>query len=812
MNTPHENAMPSGMKQALCLAAVESGSLLVYVLAAYTGRMPDGGLAFAATRHVVLRAMAAPAFVAVLLAGVALVLRLTGADRPVLRAARVMLPSTLLLVLPVVVFVLHPLGVPPWIGALATSGLLIPLAAALSAMLFIVEVRETSFGQTAAGRFNRLPSWVTGSLVFVLASGFYLTASLQDDRWRGLVGDEPHYLLLTESLQRHHTSNQAAALRDPRVPPEISCIKPHRAARSPYGKIYSVHHIGLPVLLVLPHALLGYRGVLLFFNLAAGLVALNIFLLTHSVTGRRALAAGVALLMAATVPLAFYFRCVYPDLIAALFAVYAYRVFREGSGTAGWRFCLAVGMAAFLPWLHVKYLILSACLGASYLAAGGWKAWRRLPVMAVIYAISGAAMMIYFSSTLGTWKPTAQYHESHAAISPFLFRGAAGLFWDRDHGLLAYSPYVLLAAAGLWPLWRDRRREAAGLLFIILPTFVIVSSHWMWWGGPCPAGRFLLPILPFMAPFVAAGFGTLRTFSLRAAAAVPVVFALVVAAASLADPVMLAFHHHIGYRLFPALDGYPALPTFFIHRSKNVPASSWTFLAWWMLPAVCLAVWGVLARRQHATRPGSDVACILRGTAFAGLLVLLPGVYSIAYNRQAGNDPQVIDANRRLAQLNLPLALLFQPLHQARADTADFISRLPITYSKTVKLTKKASGTFAEDRTGGPLWILNGPYTVLYPVSYRMQFNVTATGPAGREIGLVSVDTDQGLVNLAQKAVIAQEGEQVISIDIHPGKIEKEVEFRTCLTAPGRIKVDSVAVTVMAAGPSQTSTGAEAPH
>jgi hypothetical protein len=189
--------------------------------------------------------------------------------------------------------------------------------------------------------------------------------------------------------------------------------------------------------------------------------------------------------------------------------------------------------------------------------------------------------------------------------------------------------------------------------------------------------------------------------------------------------------------------------------------------------------------------------------------VLLPGVYSIAYNRQAGNDPQVIDANRPLAQLNLPLALLFQPLHQARADTTDYLNRLFIPYSKTVTLTKKGSGTFAEDRTDGPLWILNGPYTVFYPVNYRVQFNVMATGQAGREIGLVSVDAGKGRENLGQKAIIAQEGEQSVSLDIHPGKIEKGVEFRACLTAPGRVMVSSVAVTVMAAGPSLATIGAE---
>lgn len=87
--------------------------------------------------------------------------------------------------------------------------------------------------------------------------------------------------------------------------------------------------------------------------------------------------------------------------------------------------------------------------------------------------------------------------------------GADGL---RDvlfgaRGLLLYSPVLVLAAIGLWLLWRrGLRAEAAVCAAVTLAFLLYNAGYFLPYGGRSPGPRFLVPALPFLCLGLAPAF------------------------------------------------------------------------------------------------------------------------------------------------------------------------------------------------------------------------------------------------------------------------------------------------------------------
>jgi len=76
----------------------------------------------------------------------------------------------------------------------------------------------------------------------------------------------------------------------------------------------------------------------------------------------------------------------------------------------------------------------------------------------------------------------------------------AGLLFDQEYGLLIYAPVYALAIAGLAVTERAVARAiviVAGC-YLALILFPVTNVHG-WTGGGCPAGRFVLAIVPVLA-------------------------------------------------------------------------------------------------------------------------------------------------------------------------------------------------------------------------------------------------------------------------------------------------------------------------
>jgi len=102
-------------------------------------------------------------------------------------------------------------------------------------------------------------------------------------------------------------------------------------------------------------------------------------------------------------------------------------------------------------------------------------------------------------------------------------RGFVGFWLDRQYGVLAYSPVFLLLPACWAIAWPAARWAALPVVALVIPMSAFVE----WWGGFSPAGRYLVPIMPFCA--IAVAIAARQALVARAGAALLVPQAIMVA-------------------------------------------------------------------------------------------------------------------------------------------------------------------------------------------------------------------------------------------------------------------------------------------
>ena len=152
----------------------------------------------------------------------------------------------------------------------------------------------------------------------------------------GVGGDEPHYLIITESLLRDHDlkieNNHQRRDYLAFYPGEL---RPDFFERGKNGEIYSIHAPGLPVLILPVYAIAGRYGVVALMAFIAALTALAMFDLAESIAGRQA-AVLTWLACGFTVPFIPHAWMIFPELPGALLVAWAALMgVRENGAVAG---------------------------------------------------------------------------------------------------------------------------------------------------------------------------------------------------------------------------------------------------------------------------------------------------------------------------------------------------------------------------------------------------------------------------------------------------------------------------------------------
>jgi hypothetical protein len=83
-----------------------------------------------------------------------------------------------------------------------------------------------------------------------------------------------------------------------------------------------------------------------------------------------------------------------------------------------------------------------------------------------------------------------------------------GKLLDRDFGLIPYAPAWLAVIPGMAIVARRASPANRAALLAGLP-YLVVTCIYRNWGGSAFPGRTLVPLVPFMAPYLAAGLARL---------------------------------------------------------------------------------------------------------------------------------------------------------------------------------------------------------------------------------------------------------------------------------------------------------------
>ncbi|MEO6458531.1 MAG: hypothetical protein ABIO92_09725 [Chloroflexia bacterium] len=294
------------------------------------------------------------------------------------------------------------------------------------------------------------------------------------------------------------------------IPANRQCITLDPTGRfytlGPGTELYSKHGLGL-TLLVLPSFSLGGRTLVVYFlNLLGALLALNVFCLARESTNKTVPAVLTWVAFTFTIPFLAYSFLIFPELPAALVVVYAFRRIRLWENNR-WQIA-AVGFSmAFLPWLHYRFIPVTAGLLLYYLYQEYRHRTKRrsvdLAIVSSQLVIAAASLMAFFYHRYGQITPNSSDHAGSNDIAGTL-RGAAGLFYDEQWGLLIASPIFVLAVVGVvvMALKRGWRKDLLWLGIVFVPYFGVIANYAQWWGEWCPPARYMVSTLPLLAmPF-----------------------------------------------------------------------------------------------------------------------------------------------------------------------------------------------------------------------------------------------------------------------------------------------------------------------
>jgi hypothetical protein len=171
---------------------------------------------------------------------------------------------------------------------------------------------------------------------------------------------------------------------------------------------------------------------------------------------------------------------------------------------------------AVLPWLGVKYIILSAGL-FGFVLINFWKTdrWRgkNIPLFMAPILLSSGFFIFYLWSLYGNIWPSSIYKGYlssgsspslaifHLKVSEFFRCGLSYLF-EQSLGIFPYAPIYMIFFSGVVLSFVRKKRQALPLFGMFLLYWGFCSMAY-YWGGYCPPGRTLLPVMFILALFMA---------------------------------------------------------------------------------------------------------------------------------------------------------------------------------------------------------------------------------------------------------------------------------------------------------------------
>jgi hypothetical protein len=464
-------------------------------------------------------------------------------------------------------------------------------------------------GTDSKARRRRLIT-AAAAIVAVLA----ILTLLVEVRWHNhqpYSGDEPHYLVMTNSLIQDgdfDVKNDYMSGRflryypyaiDAHVNPTIfTTSRPHW---------YPEHGVGLAVLLAPAVGIADTSGARAAMVVVALIVIALAFLWARRFTGGVYAAIAVAALAFSPAFLGMEGR-IFPDLATAALLLGCLLIM-ETRRRRDWHLALLGVLVGAAPWFHYKNVVAFGTVAAIVfvqVARGteGSERIRRLALLAGPAVASLVAYEVVIRTWYGSWLPTHMVPPTLHIFALSEERGIAAASFDAARGLFTNDPALLLILAGL-PLWLARFRGSfLRVAWALGPTILVQATFSDWSGGLGPPGRYALDFAPALVPAIALVLREARgAFRVIAGALLALTWALAAAFVWLhpqwgftgfRSPFFAAVDDRVG----PALDR--TMPTF--DFGGQLVRGGWQLAAWIAVSGLFVTYGVALSRRAVSAR------------------------------------------------------------------------------------------------------------------------------------------------------------------------------------------------------------------
>jgi hypothetical protein len=325
--------------------------------------------------------------------------------------------------------------------------------------------------------------WSANRAFVIAAIGYALMIPLQ--LRTPIDGDEPYYLLMTESLVRDHDLDLTNQYRDiARSDIGRSDLLPQPGdPRGPHGEQYSRHEPFLPILLMPGYAVGGVPGALAVIAFFGALLARSTIRFLEDEGISDTTTRMLFPLIAFGPPIIFYSTRIWPEVPAAFCFLEAVRGIRQRRPP---RWIAAIFA---LVLLKIRFGLLAVVLLIRVL-----RTKRQLAIAAAVVAVPLVIAWLISGNAMNTHS----IRELLPSGAIFYWLGLFGLILDGAAGLVFQAPFYALAILAL-PRWRSmpdgfRLGMSASLLYIL---YLIPRSEWH--GGWSPPLRYIVVLMPILA-------------------------------------------------------------------------------------------------------------------------------------------------------------------------------------------------------------------------------------------------------------------------------------------------------------------------
>ncbi len=362
----------------------------------------------------------------------------------------------------------------------------------VTSLLLLVYIFSAPFKQ------SKIKKWYSGwskkpILIWIIPLIIFSLLSLWlDHKGVELSGDEPHYLMVTQSLVEDLDLSLKNNVEERTyldfIPAEIPA---HMIIHK--GKHLSFHMPGLSFLLIPFYIVFNLVGDIisphLFFRLSISVInaffPFVLFYIMRLLFPDKKIS-GIWLLSILTIPFLFHSVHIFPELPAATLLAGSFLfLYRDDPkpGIAGFLFSLTI-------WFHVKYY-------PPLMLFAGFAVWKLLKENSkkdlfkfLLYpALSSIILLLFSKAVYGTFNPSGIFPAENYWSTPILLKLKVFLayFFDQRDGLILYAPFLFLFLFGL-----KLKNLSWKILAAIISVYTIFHAITTVRGAHAPAGRPLV--------------------------------------------------------------------------------------------------------------------------------------------------------------------------------------------------------------------------------------------------------------------------------------------------------------------------------